>query len=301
MKAFFYTTNTVDCFNHVRAWNSFSAEPAYHYTFSLTKLRNDGPAVQKCLEYQPDVIFYIGPVHAPGMPKHDGLRQLRKIAPSIHLCSDATDKPWHKLLKFYKEKECFDLQVAIDGALDAPVDLSVLTPVDISVFSDRPEKDIRCGFSGGFLPLHLPADPRDKRRAIITNVPIALRNRLPQDGYEEHGEFLVRCKMLWNASWTGSGERHHMKGRVVEAGWASCALLEHIDSPIGEWFPDGCWLPWRTVDDLNRIVCGIRDEEITLVATNLHGQVSERYRPEQIYGEMLSKIGLDTPIAQPTA
>ena len=42
--------------------------------------------------------------------------------------------------------------------------------------------------------------------------------------------------MVLNTSWTGS-DRHHIKGRVLEAGWAGCALLEQAESPIAKWFP----------------------------------------------------------------
>ena len=134
MRALFITTKTVDCGNHVAAWDAVSDEPAVRVTFNHMGICNAWQLVEAAASVQPDVIFYIGPHRAPGIPRVSELRQLRGIAPLINFCSDAGDRPWHSVLSGYAEAECFDLQVGIDGCPNAPVDLVVLTPVDFRAF-----------------------------------------------------------------------------------------------------------------------------------------------------------------------
>lgn len=292
MRALFITTDTVDCANHVQAWNSFASLPAEHLTFRLHGIRNDWRGIQKAEEIHPEVIFYIGACKAPGLPKSETLHTLRKIAPLIHLCSDAADRPWHPVLAGYRSRGCFDLQVAIDGASHVEVDHSTLTPVDPKPFSSRGLRPIRCGFSGSI--------GRWNTRSEVVNAlhwlgGLTLRERAARDGYQEHGKFLTRCRMLLNTSWTGTGHAHHVKGRVLEAGWAGCALLEHADSPITDWFGKDCYFSWRDVKEAAEIIRDASDQEINRRANQLAAKVRACFAPEMIYGEMLERVGLTEP------
>ena len=292
MKALFITTETSDCANHVRAWNScFPA--ADHLTFNHKGIRNDWLFLERARGA--DVIFYIGAHEAAGNPKWATLNALRSIAPSVLLCSDAADQPWHKTIEAYRRHQCFDLYVSLDGARDAPVDLATLTPVDPSVFSAR-ERDIRCGFSGTVGRWNTRSEMVN---ALMWFGGLTVRRRAREDGYQEHGDFLSRCCMLINTSWTGTGQAHHIKGRVLEAGFAGCALLEYADSPIGEWFPQGCWMPWRTPPEAAEIIAS--GDEITRVAQNLAREVRERFSPRQIYGQILESLNLVDPAEQKPA
>ena len=295
MHALFITTKTNECVNHIRAWNSFASTSADHITYDHMAIRNDAQIIDKTRLLCPEVIFYIGAAKALGNPRAETLRELRQIAPLIHLCSDATDQPWHPVLAGYRTKECFDLQVAIDGARNAPVDFSTLTPVDPKPFEIYGPRDIRCGFSG-------TVGRWNERSEILSALRwfdwVTVRAREATDGYEDHARFMTWCKMTLNLSWTGTGHAHHIKGRVIESGFAGCALLEHVDSPIADWFPNGCWIPWRTVKDIAGIVAETSEADIAVSANALTTAVHSQWTPALIYGSILSKVGLNVHITE---
>lgn len=286
MKALFYTTKTVDCFNHVRAWNSVYPT-AHHVAFDHRGIRNDWQLLQAIEEHKPDVVFYIGANEAVGNPKLGTFQVARKSTRLINVCSDAGDLPWHKMLGIYRNKGCFDLQVSIDGANNAPVDLATLTPIDPKPFQGETVKDIRCGFSG-------TVGRWNPRSEIVLALSwfggLTVRDRLKVDGYDNHVEFLKRCRMILNISNTGSGFAHHIKGRVLEAGWARCALLESEGSPIGEWFPSDCYVTYRSPKEAAEIIGALSDSEIDRLAGRLHHEVRTRFRPEMIYDDMLKHV-----------
>ena len=297
MKALFYTTQTVDCANHVRAWNSFS--PSHHVAFDHHTLRNDWQLLEAAQKFKPDVIFYIGAHEAPGNPKPATFQAARKFAPLVNLCSDAVDRPWHGVLREYARRGCFDLQVAIDGAKGAPVDFSTLTPVDPRPFTVSVKRDIRCGFSG-------TVGRWNARSEIVLALSwfggLSIRDRSKEDGgYEDHVNFLKRCRMLLNISYSGTGHAHHIKGRVLEAGWAGCALLESEGSPIGEWFPSDCYITYRHPKDAAQIIADLPDAEIDRMAQRLSEEVRRRFSPELIYGSILNKLNVDFTQSRPAA
>lgn len=286
IRALFYTTTTNECENHVKAWNSFAQSD--HVTFNHTGLNNGWQLPAAIREHKPDVVFYIGANEGRGVPKINIFKEARELVPIINICSDAEDTPWHGTLRYYKNHQCFDLQVAIDGAITAPVDLATLTPVNPFLFiRKKVPKTIRCGFSG-------TVGRWNPRSEIINSLEwfggLTVRKREEEDGYYNHVDFLKRCKMLLNVSFTGSGNKHHIKGRVLEAGWASCCLLEHEDSPIGNWFPEDCYIKYRHPKDIAEIIANLDDDVIENTAYRLHDEVRNRYTPEIIYGEILRGI-----------
>lgn len=290
MKALFYTTQTVDCSNHVRAWNS-AFPKAEHLTYNHNGIRNDWQMLEAAQRIRPDVVFWIGAHQAPGNPKCETFKKVRDVAPLVNLCSDAADKPWHHFLKLYDNRGCFDLQVAIDGAHEAPVDLAVLTPIDSAPFAGGRFRDIRCGFSGNV--------GRGNLRSEVVNAlawfgGLTIRSRAGDNSYDEHARFLKRCQMLLNLSRTGSGQRHHIKGRVLEAGWAGCALLESEGSPIGQWFAPDCYVSYGHPTDAAAIISSIDDRQIDLAARRLTEEVKARFTAKQIYTQILERAGVDT-------
>ena len=288
MRAMFLTTETVDCANHVRAWNSLGFQ-AEHVIFHYKSINNDWQLIEKAREYQPDAMFYIGAHNGSGIPGIKTLCKLHEIAPLIHLCSDAADAPWHSGLTAYHNRGCFDLQVAIDGASDTPVDLSVLTPIDPKPFMITPRKDIRCGFSGGTAT---GCRRGDVIQALEWFSNLTVRKRTAKGDYKGHARFMRRCRMVLNDSRTGTGHSNHIKGRVVEAGFANCALLESEGSPIGKWFPKDCYILWRDAQDAARLIKELDNETINRMAKRLAEEVHKRYTARHIYGEILGRIGL---------
>lgn len=289
MKALFITTETVDCANHVQAWNSMSDIPAVHITYNPHGIRNDWQLTEKAREVRPDIIFWIGGYKAPGNPKTGAFHEWRKIAPTVLLCSDATDKPWHPVLAGCRTRGDFDLIVGIDGAHNgSPVDLATLTPVDAWAFARMGaiKRDIRCGFSGNV--------GRWNSRSEIVNAlkwfgGLTVRERSEQDAYQCHADFLMRCGMLLNISVTGSGHAHHIKGRVLEAGLAGCALLESDGSPIHKWFPPDCYILYNSPIQAAELIEHLPDHEIKAMAGRLAEEVRARFTAEQIYTEIFER------------
>lgn len=286
-KILFLTTPTNDCNNHVRAFRSFA--PAEHLVMNLKGIRIDGYIVQQVRDINPDVIFYISANEGPYVLKWQTLVELKTIAKTINLCSDAMDGPWHGVLDLYKKHSYFNLQVSIDGSRYKALDLAALTPVDPTYYSSNIDKDIRCGFSGS-------VGTSGQRAIIITSLEwfgnLTIRLRTLKKGYKDHVNFLNRCKMVLNTSWTGTGHAHHIKGRVLEAGWAGCALLESHSSPIGEWFSEDCYFTWRSAKEAAEIISDVSDKEIAGKAKRLSEEVRKRFTPKQIYGEILNYLDI---------
>lgn len=312
MRALFITTQTVDCINHVQAWNSFAPVPAIHLTFDHYAIPNDWLLVEGARRTSPDVIFYIGPCKSRGTPKPNTFLELQGSGrssssqsiprtairiPLIHLCSDATDHPWHSVLEIYRKLRCFDLQVAIDGGhRDAPVDMATLTPIDPRPFVENYKRDIRCGFSGS-------VGHHSFRSEVINALKwlggLTVRYRVEKHDYQDHVHFMKRCRMMLNISYTGSSLAHHIKGRVLEAGFAGCCLLESEGSPIGEWFPDDCYVIWKDVKHAAELISDLDDLTIERTARRLSEEVCRNYTAVKIYGEILERIGLHVGSTEP--
>lgn len=302
MKSLFLTTRTNETASHVRAWES-AFGPAVRVVYDHTGLCNDWQIVETVEREKPDLAFYIGAHKAPGNPKVTTLAEIRKRVPAfVNLCSDAADTPWHPVLETYQRHELFALQVALDGARGAPgIDHPTLTPVDPRPFAGpAPRRDIRCGFSGTV--------GRWNPRSEIVNAlrwfgGLTVRDRAKRgDGtYEEHVAFLRRCRMVLNLSHTGSGQAHHVKGRVLEAGHAGCCLLESAGSPIVEWFPPECYLTFKDPKEAAEIIAEASDGLIERTAAALAREVRARFTAKHIYGAILEKIGVGPAEQKPAA
>ena len=287
--ALFLSTKTSDCLNHVSAWESAFGK-AEHVTFNHEGIRNDHVLIEATRAAKPDIIFYIGAMKGLGNPRAETYQELRRIAPTVNFCSDAADTPWHPVLATYARLKCFDLQVSIDGAAEAPVDFTTLTPVDPRPFdievNNELRKDIRFGFSGS-------VGRWNGRSEIVKSLEwfggLTVRHRQSGDTYHDHARFMRRCRVILNISATGSGRRNHIKGRVLEAGWAGCALLESEGSPIGNWFPSDCYLTYRDPKEAADIVRDIDDATIDRYAKRLSEEVRTRFHPKIIYTDILKR------------
>lgn len=293
-RALFVTTHTNDTHNHIDAWDSVAPRPADRIAFNYNMISNDGAILAAAKKSKPDVIFYVGACNGSGLPKSSTFRELRGIAPLINLVSDAADPPWHHTIRHYREKDCFDLHVGIDGDPAAPCDLVTLTPVDFRKFEGKgPSKDIRCGFSG---------NASGKRARLLGALGSRVWVRVRGDDYEDHVNFLRRCRLIFNTSYTGSGQHYHVKGRVLEAGWAGGALLEHAYSPMETWFgksdKDGgdCYLTYEDEAEAISIVDKTPDDVLANFARNLQESVRTKFHPAMIYGEILEKVNVDNTL-----
>ncbi len=314
MKAVFVTTEPNDVANVIAAWDFWNVKST-RITFDYRKPIDDDDIIERAGAACPNVIFYIGGVGGPrtkarmkplrrkgrtrespvGMhlPSILTLKTLRGIAPSINLIFDGGDKPWHELIEEYRQQECFNLQVNIDGRKDCPADFNTTAPVNTSFFGGKgPERDIFCGISGGM-------GDGDKRTNIIKPLLaeglIKMRSRdCVGDGYPEHVTFMRRCQIIINTSFTGSGKTHHVKQRVFETGFAGAALLEDIESPTRDWIPPEYFFSYEDARFSHRspsaVIRGLNTEQVAEKAGLFQEYVRAHYTPQQVYGGMLDRL-----------
>lgn len=293
MKAVFVTTEPNDVANVIAAWNFWNA-PSSRITFNYRKPIDDNDIITRVKAASPDVIFYIGGCGGNiYLPSFETLRELRAIAPSINLIFDGGDKPWHAPIEQYRREECFSLQVNIDGRKDSPADLNTTAPVNTSFFTGKgPERDILCGISGNI-------SEGDRRTNVIKPlmreglIKMRLRDQVG-DGYPEHVEFMRRCNMIINTSFTGTGETHHVKQRVFETGFAGAALLEDKNAPTGDWIPKEYFFTYEDArfspNRPSEVIRNLNMDEVKNKANLLHDYVKAHFTPQQVYGGMLDLL-----------
>lgn len=338
MRALFVTSSTSDVDSLVRAWDCWQPDKSTRVMFPHMGEPRDKEILTIAREMRPNIIFYIGANEGSGIPSMETFLRLREMAPSINLCCDAGDTPWYEPLKRYKKAGCFNLQVALDGYLNAPVDLVTVTPVDPTPYIQPIVWDrfIRCGFSGGVsskerlavfkasfpsrqapkivkrrprnalpawkplykkhpdIPPPVPVTQRDKIVWGLENMKdvITVRRRTSKAPYSDHVAFMQSCQIIINTSTSGTGDTHHIKGRVLEAGWAKCALLESEGSPIAEWLPEESYFIYRDANHARELIKSLTTEQVAKSAFALNEYVKEHYHPRQIYGKILERAGL---------
>lgn len=289
MKALFITP-PIEAHELVSAWNSWN-EPATHKTFNVWDEPDDESILQIVRDTTPDVIFYVGGNAGKGLPSFETFRDLRNLAPLIHLCWDATDVAWHATLAEYKKYECFNLQVAMDGGTDSPVDMATLTPCDPRPYERNSDvRNIRCAFAGqnvnrAFNPID--QHPRWNILMPLVKMKLVKFRRRGAGPYSDYVAYIKSCQILLNISHTGSGRSHHVKVRVIEAGLAGCALLEMRQAPTHKWIPKELLFQYRNIKEAAEI---IRSAEIEDKASALSTYVRENYSPQRIYESILARL-----------
>lgn len=298
--ALFVTTATSEPDVNVRAWRA-TMGPATRVIFDINGPQRDSEILQVAEDGQPDIIFYTGGESGPGLPSVETLQALRKITKTVQIQGDMGDPPWHPMLKLYRERECFDLQVGMDGVSEAPIDYVTLTPIDPEPFNRPPRKrNFQCGFAGNHIGrerfrhlkgLGLATDPRSEILHALGDL-LQLRERELDGSYASYIAFYRRCRMMLNTSWAGSGLVHHVKGRVLESAFAGCALLEMAESQTGHWFPADSFFTYRSVAEAADIIRSVSNEEIAERAVKFEAHARANYTPAQIFLGIVQKVGL---------
>lgn len=268
--------------------------------------RYDAPEVDDAATYRaskeaaPDVIVYIGGRWGK-QPATATLCQINgRIAPMIHLCSDAADPPWHDLLREYHQMGAFALQVAIDGNDQWPgaqSGLTLLTPIAASHFppelTPHIERTVGAGYAGN------PGNTLGRRRTILTELMFrnALTMRLREDGpdsYPKMCAFLSNARMSLNIPYSGTEAAMQVKGRVIETGLAGGMLLDAQGSPTSRWFTPGT--DYCEYDDVGAALLMIqhysREPEVTQrFGESLRRRVLAEHSPAIFWGKVLERIG----------
>ena len=268
--------------------------PCAHVTFSTTGPTNDEAILACAKGYQPEVIFYIG-ANGGVLPTTDTFKELRNIAPCIHYQTDVEAEAWFDLLKQYRREGCFDLIVGQTGVKTDLVDMATLMAIDVDAFKGAKSKNMLCGFSGTACDLsnYFPGISEwDGRAEILKGLSnhISFRPREPVGSYKGHVDFLKRCVIALNVSYTGLGTHHHVKWRVLEAAFADCVLLEMKDSPTKDWFPESSYLVYETIDNAKRIIKYAKISEMTSIASQFSSYARKHYMPRQIFNSILGAL-----------
>jgi len=291
VKAVFITPRSNDIASVISAWESLG-HTSTRISFSHDAEKEDPSLLASVSRYSyADLAFYVGAVGCPGIPSIETLKEINSILPTVHLCFDGGDLLWRPMLRTYTQARCFRFQVSIDGHPDAPADLITLAPVDPRPFHGDVHRTIHCGFSGNFNR----RDPRGKILVpLIERGFVELRERMCEGetlaGYDEHVFFTRRCELLINTSFAGSGFVNHVKQRVVECGFAGCALLEDSLSPIHLWFPPESYFSYTTWEDAREKIRVLGKREIKAKAEELSKHVRADHTPEKVYGKILAKL-----------
>jgi hypothetical protein len=295
MKVLALVTYT-DCENKYRSLQSLGHEVIVEQYDNRPHNRH-AELIEMAKSVAPDFILYIGAIeqyHGRPCPQPDILRAINQVSPMIHMCDDAADKPWWPSLEQYDREKCFTIQVAIDGVLDTPISsfnngMTLLTPIDFRPFKPKPWNDrtIKTGMVGGmgYGPRQQGTEALQKRGVLdFRQGPIGR-------SYDEMAQIMCDTKITYNYGMKGSCEGFHVKGRVIEAGFAGCCLLETKDSPASKWFKPGIdYLEYENADDAAWIITNTADSSLQFMAHTFHNRVVKEHHPQVFWNKILEKI-----------
>jgi len=264
----------------------------------------DSLVIAKAKEYAPDFIVYIGSRWGAQITILTLAKLNTEIAPTVHICSDAADPPWHDLLMEYHYAGAFALQVAIDGNKQWPLHgtsagMTALTPVDPSRFNGfKPHSDrsIACGYAGN------PGSEGSVRRHILSELVFhhAIDVRLRAEGPDSYGKmcaYMQDCRISINLSHTGTQAAKQVKGRVVEAALAGSCLLELAGSPTCDWFSlNADFLQYEGPGDAIETIkhYSTRPEETEAMGRRLREKVLAEHTPLKFWSKICERIGVKT-------
>lgn len=301
MKALVLTTGTPDTIKLVGSFEALGHQTSVvRYDVCPKNGPNHIDIVAEVRNHAPDIVIYIGAIksiHHSWVPGTAELVAANKIAPMVHLCSDAADPPWWPDLDEYDREHAFDLQVSIDGSVENPIagfkcGMLALTPLDATLFEhnglwrDRP---VVCGFAGGV--------------GFRENILGPLRHHGLLTHYGDGGHagpypglcrFYTTCKSVVNDCRTGSGTKTHVKGRFVEAAMGGALILEQLGSPADKWFEPGKdFLVYHGVDELLRFASGIQaGDDHAEMAERLQKRMLNEHSGKIFWAKVFEQMGL---------
>jgi hypothetical protein len=306
MKGLFLRTWTPDCEKH---WISLSCLGHQIETLQYDNLPHEqhDELVTRAKEIAPDLIVHIGALeqyHLKPVPVSSVLKKFRDIAPTMHLCSDASDYPWWPTLEEYDKTECFDIQVSIDGNYETPLanfknGVVKLTPTDPSEFSPLPweERSVIVGLTGG-----LGHHERAALIAYLTASPDVQWNR--NTSYSDMCKFMCRSKISVNHSMNGTGDKFHVKGRVIETAWAGACLLERRNKHTEKWFKPGVdYLDYEDFKEAYKKIewAKVNDSAIAEMADRFCKRVQAEHHPAAFWKDIFERVGIKDEVRNPEA
>jgi hypothetical protein len=211
-------------------------------------------------DIKPDWVLMLG-CHEGNNALVPGVEILAEINRSyklVHICCDGGDPVWWPQLERYNQYKAITLHVNIDGVKEGPFAsfqnaITTLCPIDPGAFPDPPrpwyERPFKLGFRGSFN--HGGNHPRTlDLQPMIDEGLVTFQDRNFGD-YSEYVNFMSSCQCVLNHAVNGSGDRMHVKARVIEAALAGALLFESADSPTQHWFePGDDYITYSDVDEV---------------------------------------------------
>ena len=316
MKGLFIITRTNEMHKHYESWSCLGHEfKTYVYTHpkgipnALSGAKLDADIYDVAKKESPDIIVYVGACQS-NTPSIECFKRLRsEIAPTVHFCSDAEDEPWWPELVAYDKAGCFSVQVSLDGSATWPLrdtQLTELTPINTAHYPTppKPHKDrtIAFGFAGNPGSISRLKDGRvtGRRPIIAAMIQFGLKHRprdpeAIKDTYQQCADYISNVRIMPNVANTGSFEKLHVKGRVIEVGMAGGMLLETKGAPTHNFFTPGLdYMEWGSIDEARDIVTKMieRPDETQEMGFRLRWKVLANHAPEQFWGRILDRCGL---------
>lgn len=283
----------------------------------------DDQMIATARDMAPDLILYTSAWEGDFVPLNSTLCALNEIAPTVHFCYDGSDPPWWPQMQQFEKDGCFRLTVNIDGGHvwpggkdwrydrwnTGPIQaasplppikngLTLLTPLDPRAFDGvqvpfnvRPFSVGYAGNAGGWIRNALVQRLQHELKGLF-----AFKQRDDNLGsYNHYCTFLRHCRVSISVPFTGSNATYHVKGRVLESGYAGACLLEWKNDATRAWFtPRFDFEEYESVEECCEMAQWLsghprRCEEI---ATNLHRRVTTEHSPKAFWSAVFSKLGL---------
>ena len=278
--------------------------------------QKDVELIEAVRQAKPDLVVYIavclskkqldGSEPFKGIPYDATFKLVRHLAPTVMICCDGGDYGWEPLLHRYYDGGCFDCMVNIDGVLGWPlkdkkncfVGLNPWPwPKDLSI-KPLSERSVNFGFHGA---LGLGSRRWQMCRDLFVTAGLSAHARdcvssptcMP---YAEYARRISEFKIALNMAWSGLETCLHVKGRVLEYGFAGCCLLENRGSWTREWFEEGeDYWSYTDAADAARWAKVLLDDlpMAQAVADNLRKKVSEQYSAEKFWSSVVKKVGVN--------
>lgn len=296
MKALALVTHTNNCESLWRSFESLGHE-CHAEVYDDRPHSRHNELVDLAVSFKPDLIIYIGAIekyHNRPVPYPDILCRLREIAPSVHICGDASCHTWWEPLQEYDDKQCFTVQVSIDGSHNTPIakfknGIILLTPTDPRAFEPQipwDEKDIKCGYVGGLSPWQRQEVVRNlTQQGLLQHIAGS-----PNRSYARMGKLMNKMKISFNMCINGAGDNFHVKGRVIEAGFAGSCLMEQSGATTAQWFSPGQdYLEYMSIDHAARIIKDVEDDVLRGFAQRFQKKVREQHHPKVFWDKVLAK------------
>ena len=223
---------------------------------------------------------------------------------SVHICCDGSEEIWWAQLESYKENVPFSLHVNIDGVSNGFFKnngMTTLCPIDDEPFQPRPwlSRSIRLGFCGGWGDPG--THPRSDQVHELLRCGVLHAIKRPYADYDQYRKFMCDMRIAWNQALTGTGDRMHVKARVVEAALGGALLLENVKAPTSNYFEPGeDYLLYENLDDVPRIAGWVdaNPTEAATMAIRMRAKVRMYHSARPFWNKVFAHIGMQEAMVQ---